>query len=137
MHAFLRFNSGMMNMMKRSTPVRLWLLLLVTANMVIPLFLLGRLEAQLVLATFLASIVFMTALTAISGFTRLLGLGHMFWIPLLWFLWTRFDGTPSDTFFGLWLRVLITLNALSLVIDAADVIRYIAGEREETVKGLT
>ena len=53
MHAFLRFNSGMMNMMKRSTPVRLWLLLLVTANMVIPLFFLGRLEAQLVLVAFL------------------------------------------------------------------------------------
>ena len=88
------------------------------------------------LAAFLASIVFMTALTAISGFTRLLGLGHMFWIPLLWFLWTRLDGAPSDTFFGLWLRVLITLNALSLVIDTADVIRYIAGEREETVKDL-
>ena len=131
MHAFLRFNSGMMNMMKRSTPVRLWLLVLVTANMVIPLFFLGRLEAQLVLTAFLASIVFMTALTAISGFTRLLGLGHMFWIPLLWFLWTRLDGTPSDTFFGLWLRVLITLNGLSLVIDTADVIRYITGERVE------
>ncbi len=57
--------------------------------------------------------------------------------PALWFLWTRLGETPSDTFFGLWLRVLITLNALSLVIDTADVIRYIAGEREETVKGLT
>lgn len=79
----------------------------------------------------------MTALTALSGFTRLLGLGHLFWIPLLWFLWISLDGMPSDTFFGLWLRVLITLNALSLLIDAADVIRYIAGKREETVKGLT
>ena len=134
MHAFLRFNSGVMRM---PTPVRLWLLLLVTANMVIPLFFLGRLEAQVVLATFLASVVLMTALTAVSGFTRLLGLGHVFWIPLLWFLWTRFDETPSDTFFGLWLRVLITLNALSLVIDIVDVIRYIAGDREETVKRLT
>jgi len=128
MHAFLRFNSGVMKMSK---PARLWLLLLVTANMVIPLFFLGRLEAQVVLAAFLASFLSMIALTAISGFTRLLGLGHVFWIPLLWFLWTRLDETPSDTFFGLWLRVLITLNALSLVIDTADVIRYITGERVE------
>ena len=97
-----------------STPARLYLLLLVTANMVIPLFLLGRLEAQVVLATFLVSIVLMLMLTATSGFTRLLGVGHVFWIPLLWFLWTRLGETPSDTFFGLWLRVLITLNALSL-----------------------
>ena len=95
MHAFLRFNSGMLDMMKRSMPVRLWLLLLITANMVIPLFFLGRLEAQVVLATFLASIVLMTTLTSISGFTRLLGLGHVFWIPLLWFLWTRLGETPA------------------------------------------
>ena len=136
MQAFLRFSGGMMGM---PTPVRLWLLLLVTANMVIPLFFLGRLEAQVALATFLASVALMTALTAISGFNRLLGLGHVFWIPLLWFLWTRIGETPSDTFFGLWMRVLIALNALSLVIDTADVIRYIAGERgerKETVKGL-
>ncbi len=112
-------------------PARLWLLLLVTANMVVPLFFLGRLEAQVVLATFVASIVLMLTLTANSGFTRLLGLGHVFWIPLLWFLWTRLDEAPIDTFFGIWLRVLITLNALSLVIDLADVVRYIAGAREE------
>ena len=85
----------------------------------------------IVLAAFVASVVLMLALTANSGFTRLLGLGHVFWFPLLWFLWTRLDETPGDTFFGLWLRVLITLNALSLVIDTADVIRYIAGDREE------
>ena len=78
MHAFLRFNSGVMRM---STPARLYLLLLVTANMVIPLFFLGRLEAQVVLATFVPSFVLMLALTATSGFTRLLGLGHMFWVP--------------------------------------------------------
>ena len=89
----------------------------------------------MVLTMFLASIVLMTALIAISGFTRLLGLGHVFWIPLLWFLWTGLDETASDTSFGLWLRVLITLNALSLVIDTADVIRYIGGEREETATG--
>ncbi len=128
MHTFLRFNSGVMRM---SAPARLWLLLLVTANMVVPLFFLGRLEAQVVVAMFVASIVLMLALTANSGFTRLLGLGHVFWFPLLWFLWTRLDETPSDTFFGLWLRVLITLNVLSLAIDTTDVIRYIAGAREE------
>ena len=111
MNVFLRFNRGVMRM---SAPARVWLLLLVTANMIVPLSFLGRLEAQVVLAAFVASVVLMLALTANSGFIRLLGLGHVFWFPLLWFLWTRLDETPSDTFFGLWLRVLITLNALSL-----------------------
>ena len=64
MHVFLRFNSGVMRM---SAPARLWLLLLVTANMVVPLFFLGQLEAQVVLATFVASVALMLALTANSG----------------------------------------------------------------------
>ena len=57
-------------------------------------------------------------------------------IPLLYFLWTRLDQIPADEFFGIWIRVLMTLNAVSLIIDAVDVGRYIAGERAETVKGL-
>ena len=80
MRAFLKFNAGLMRM---PVSVRLWLMLLITANMIIPLFFLGRLEAQVVLAALLASMMLMTALTAISGFTRLLGVGHVFWVPLL------------------------------------------------------
>ena len=133
MRAFLKFNIGMMRM---PLLVRLWLLVLITANLIVPLFFLGRLEAQVVAATLLVSAALMTALTAVSGFTRLLGVGHVLWIPLLWFLWTRIDQTPADTFFGAWLRIVMALNALSLVIDVVDVVRYIAGDREEVVKGL-
>ncbi len=43
---------------------------------------------------------------------------------------------PDNDAFGIWIRVLIVLNSVSLVIDAVDVIRYIAGDREETVAGL-
>ncbi len=133
MRAFMKFNKGMMKM-----PIqwKLWLALLVTANMVVPLFFLGRLEAQVVLGTLLISMMLMTVLTALSGFTRLLGLGHIFWFPLLYFLWTRLGQIPADDFFGIWVRGLMVINATSLVIDVVDVIRYIAGEREETVKGL-
>ncbi len=131
--AFIQFNRGMMQM-----PVhwQLWLMLLVIANVVAPLFFLGHLEAQLVLAAILASMMLMTALTGLSGFTRLLGLGHVFWIPLLAFLWTRLDQIPANDAFGIWIRLLMVLNAASLVIDASDVIRYVARDREETVKGL-
>jgi hypothetical protein len=133
MRAFMKFNKGMMKM-----PIqwKLWLALLVTANMVVPLFFLGRLEAQVVLGTLLISMMLMTVLTALSGFTRLLGLGHIFWFPLLYFLWTRLGQIPADDFFGIWVRGLMVINATSLVIDVVDVISYIAGDREETVKGL-
>ena len=133
MHAFIKFNKGIMKM-----PVhwQLWLVLLVSVNLVVPLFFLDRVEAQIIVIALLASALFMTILTGVSGFNRLLGLGHIFWIPLLYFLWTRLGHVPADDFFGVWLRALMTLNAASLVVDVVDVIRYIAGDREETVKGI-
>ncbi len=133
MDAFIKFNRGIMQM---SPHWRLWLALLITANLIVPLFFIGRLEAQVVIGALLGSMVLMTILTGLTGFTRLLGLGHVFWIPLLYFLWTRLDQIPADSAFGVWIRVLMTLNAMSLVIDAVDVAGYIAGDREETVAGL-
>ncbi len=134
MRAFIKFNKGIMSM-----PIhwQLWLMLLVTFNLIIPLFFLNRLEAQVVVGALVASMILMTVLTAISGFTRLLGLGHIFWIPLLYFLWMRLEQNPADDFFGLWLRVLMIMNAASLIIDVIDVGRYIAGDRSETVETLS
>ncbi len=130
---FIKFNRGVFKM-----PVgwQLWLMVLVTLNMVVPLFHLDYFEAQVVLGVFMASAMLFTVMTARFGFTRLLGLGHIFWVPLLIFLATRLDQYPADAFFGIWLRALIFLNAVSLVIDTVDVIRYIRGDRKETVSGL-
>ncbi len=133
MRAFIKFNKGIMKM---PLPWQLWLMLLVTVNLVIPLFYLDRLEAQVVVGVFLASFVLSSILTARVGFTRFLGLGHILWVPLLYFLWTRLDQNPPHDLFGTWIRTLMALNATSLVIDAVDVIRYIAGDRAETVKSL-
>jgi hypothetical protein len=133
MNAFIKFLKGVMKM-----PVhwRLWLVLAIALNLVVPLFFLGRLEAQVVFGVFLPTAMLMTVLTAYTGFTRLLGLGHILWFPLLYFLLTRLDQIPADDFFGIWVRALMMLNAAALAIDVIDVIRYIAGDREETVKGL-
>jgi len=131
MKAFIKFNNGMMNM---PLPWRLWLMLLVTVNLVVPLFFLGRLEAQLVIGALLLSMTLMTILTHFAGYTRILGLGHMPWILLLLFLWSQFSQHPPNDLFGVWLRILFGLNAISLLIDATEVVRYLAGDRDETVK---
>ncbi len=133
MRAFIKFNKGMMKM---PFHWQLWLVLLLTVNLIVPFFYIDRVEAQVVLAVLVASFVLSTILTARVGFTRLLGLGHILWVPLLWFLWTRLVLNPPHDLFGIWFRTVMTLNAMSLVIDAIDVIRYIAGDRAETVKGL-
>ena len=133
MQSFIRFNKGMMRMPFYWQP---WLLLLVTANVAIPLFFVDRFEAQMVLGTMVINVILMTFLTGLTGFSRLVGLGHYPWFPLLYFLWTRLDQIPADDFFGIWIRILMVLNALSLVMDTVDAARYVAGEREETVSGL-
>ena len=47
MQGFIKFNKGVLRM---SWPVKIWLLLLVAANAVAPLFFLQRVEAQAVFA---------------------------------------------------------------------------------------
>ena len=133
MNAFIKFNKGLMN---QSLPVKLWVGLLVIFNMIIPLFFLDRLEAQIVVAGLMASMMLMTLITATTGFSRLLGLGHIFWIPLLYFLATHLDQIPSDDAFGVWVRSLMVINAASLIVDGVDVFKYLAGERQEVVEGL-
>ncbi len=133
MKAFIKFNKGMIKMPMHW---QAWLMLLVLANAITPLFFLRHLEAQVVLGTMLASVTLMTSLTSRFGFTRVLGLGHILWVPMLAFLLARLGQIPPSDAYGIWIRALIVLNSVSLVIDAADVIRYIAGDRAETIPGL-
>ena len=133
MHAFIRFYRGIFAM---PTPWKIWLAVLVGANLVLPLLFVSRVEAQLVIVAFFIGMGLMTALTARFGFSRILGLGHIVWLPLLVYLMTRLSEAPAGEAFGLWLRALIALNAISVVIDTIDIVRFARGERQETVPHL-
>ncbi len=87
------------------------------------------------LATFLASFLLMALITARTGFTRLLGLGHVLWVPLVAFLVLRLDAAPATGAYGLWLRAVVALNLVSLAFDAVDVVRYACGQRGEVAPG--
>ena len=110
-----------------------WVGLLMVFNMLFPLFFLSTLEAQVVLATMMASAGLMLFIFAQKGFVRLLGLGHILWVPLIVWLLARVDVTTFDTRFEQWILAVIVLHGLSLVIDLLDVVRYMRGEREPTV----
>ena len=133
MQGFIKFNKGVLRM---SWPVKIWLLLLVAANAVAPLFFLQRVEAQAVFAAMMIGATLMSLLTARFGFTRILGLGHILWIPLVDWLAFRLGQIPADDAFGLWVRGVMFVNAVSLVIDTADVVRFATGDRKELVAGL-
>lgn len=108
-----------------------WLLLIIAANLVGPLFFLEHLEAIVVVVVFGAAAATMAGLTAKFGFARILGLGHFYWFALLPYLVARLGEFPTDTDMGKWLRLLIVVNGISLTIDVVDVVRWFRGERAE------
>ncbi len=130
MRWMLEFNKALM---KQPIAVQAWMLVLVAANGVAPLFYLDRLEARVTLGVFVASGMLMVAIFSRFGYARILGLGHILWIPLVGFLWTRLSQTPANDFFGIWIRSLIGVNLVSLLIDTVEVGRFVAGDREPNV----
>lgn len=117
----------------RSMPLfwKLWVHALAGVNMVALLFFWGRPEAGWTLAAFFAGFITGALLVKRQGLIRLLGLMHVFWLPLLAWLWGRVELAPASEHFGIWLRALFLMNALSLLIDAVDVMRYLRGERRK------
>ncbi len=134
MHAFMRFNQGLLAM-----PLHLqaWVLLLIIVNIVTPFFFLEYVEAQAVLAAGALGMVLMTALTARFGFSRIIGVGHIAWVPLLGFLWSQLSEISATDTFGIWLRAVIVFDATSLAFDAVDAVRFARGDRAETVPTLS
>ena len=110
-------------------PIRIWLGLLMFLNMAVPLFYIKTLEGIATLTAAMAGAVTMTIINERLGFVRLMGIGHIYWVPLvILFLW-RLDSAPSESLFLYWMRSIVVLNTVSIVIDAIDIIRYIKGER--------
>ncbi len=121
------FSKGLMSM---PMPWPLWIGLLVVVNVAGPIYFFEALEAKVVLAAFLASAASMTAIFAAKGFVRLLGIGHIFWIPMVPWLWTRLDQVEPSNLIGYWIIAVVALNSISLILDAIDVVRYVTGDRK-------
>lgn len=107
-----------------------WLGILVTANIVVPMFYIHTLEAQVILATAIVGLMIMAFIFSMKGFVRLMGIGHFGWLPLVFWLGMRLEHAPADSLFGYWLMAVFFLDSLSLFIDTADVLRYVKGERQ-------
>jgi len=107
-----------------------WLAWMGFINVIGGLYFIHRVEAKWVLLAMLGNVVVMNWLFMEFGYQRILGLAHViFWTPLLVYLWRRRDRWEMSQLSGKWLAVLFATNAISLVIDYADVGRYLTGGR--------
>jgi hypothetical protein len=95
-----------------------------------PIVFIKSLEGRMVILAAMAGAAFQIAIFGSKGFVRLLGIGHLPWAPLVFWLWTRLDHIPQDGFFRYWILSVIVVDSISLIIDTTDVIRYISGDRK-------
>jgi hypothetical protein len=106
----------------------IWVGILFSVNLA-GVFFLPRVEAIVVLVGLMLGGLFQTAIFSSKGFVRLLGLGHVFWIPMVAWLLTRFDIATPQGSFETWMTAVVVFDSLSLLIDIADVARYWLGDR--------
>lgn len=119
--------------LRMPAPWLFWVMLLVTVNLIVPLFFIQTVEAQLSIAAIIAGAIGQSVIHARLGFVRLLGLGHIFWIPLVIWLGFRLSDTGLGDLFAIWLAALVLINTVSLIIDGIDVVRFLSGERSPTL----
>ncbi len=101
--------------------ISLWVLFLMLVNMASLAFW-QEAVAQLILLNFLASAMLLMGLYSRYGFTKILGLGHFPWIPLLAYIVTQIPSAEAS--FKRYLLVLSVSMAISLVLDTIDVWNY-------------
>ena len=117
-----------------------WISVLVVVNMAAILFIVRknsegklrpRIEAFAILASMMAAGIFMSWLYEQVGYVRLLGLAHIvFWLPVFVWLAVKFRRGEFSGPFKYYLILYFVIDGASLAIDTADVVRYLAGDRQ-------
>ncbi|MGF1668959.1 MAG: hypothetical protein ACFCU6_00820 [Balneolaceae bacterium] len=83
--------------------------------------------AKAIFVIFMVSAMLMMALYSRFGFEKVLGLGHILWVPLLVYILMRIPGVENG--FQNYLVVLAVSIAISLVFDFVDVWKYFTHRR--------
>lgn len=106
----------------------LWALWLISVNGLGLLFV-TRIEAQVLLAATVVAVSAMALSYQRIGYTRVLGVAHVVWLPVFAWLATRLETIAADPALAKWLALTLATNCVCLVIDACDIRRFLRGER--------
>ena len=88
-----------------------------------------RPEAVAIIASAVLASMIMDWIYVSYGYVRLLGLGHLIaWTPVYLWIITHRQRFPVTTIYGKYIRFYLIIAGISLLIDAADVIRYLLGD---------
>ncbi|MFQ5596574.1 MAG: hypothetical protein ACE5GK_00845 [Nitrospiria bacterium] len=113
-------------LMKQPVWISVWVFFLTLINLVSAVYWPAPL-AKLIFTVFIISAMLMMTLYSLFGFEKILGLGHILWIPLLIYVLMKIPGRAGS--FKSYLIVLSTCIAISLAIDMIDVWKYLTGRQ--------
>ena len=106
--------------------IPVWVLLLMIVNVTSVGFW-NEFLAKVIFAAFMLSAMLMMGLYSKFGFERVLGVGHILWIPLLIYVLMEIPAA-SGTFRG-YLITWSLFTVISLVFDAVDVWKYFTSRK--------
>ena len=121
MHFPLNF---LLDALRQPRYVVLWMAYLVVLNLT-SLWFFDQWLGKVVFGTLVICGVLITPLYLRFGYSKILGVAHVPWIPMMVYLWQNLPSEPSPL--RTWLIILMASNAVSLVIDARDAWLFSSG----------
>jgi signal transduction histidine kinase len=115
-----------LELMQQPVWIPIWMFYLMVINMVSVGFWDEPL-AKLIFITFMISAMLMMGLYSRFGFEKILGLGHIVWVPLLVYVLMQLPAV--DASFKSYLVVLSVSIAISLAFDIIDVWKYFTNRK--------
>ncbi|KAF0172917.1 MAG: hypothetical protein FD161_3921 [Limisphaerales bacterium] len=116
-----------LELMRQPLWIPLWVSVLMLANLAGIAFW-SEPVARLIVVTFMVSSMLVMGLYARFGFTKILGCGHVLWIPLLLHVLARLPHVEGA--FRAYLIGWCVLTAVSLAFDIVDVWKYWKADRK-------
>lgn len=113
-------------LMQQPVWIPIWLFFLIIIN-VVSLGFWHEPLAKIIFITFMISAMLMMGLYSRFGFEKILGLGHILWVPLLVYVLVQLP--TVETFFKIYLVVLSISIAISLLFDITDVWEYFTNRK--------
>lgn len=118
------------DILKMKFPWNIWIHTMAFVNMAGAAYFFPSHYSIINLISMIVAFEIMTLIYKKYGFVRLLGLGHIIgWLPMLTYYAYKMNSI-NDPILSIWLKSVVAINSISLIIDAIDVKRWFAGEKQ-------
>ncbi len=113
--------------------VRVWLVMMMSALFVAPMFFLEHAAAQWMAGTFMLGGMIMSWMHMKMGMTKLMGIGHVPWLIPLFLIFRDLSMSVGSGSYQIWLATAAVLAVICLVIDVVDVTQYVSGKNRQQI----